>query len=256
MSLVAVENLTKDEIDAKLQADLAKAVSPADRMAIYSAYTATLTNLMSANNAQTAHYRAMKEKILVDAHVHHMDNIDLHQSILGLIDSRLKTYKPATASQALTGFNEGWLDNPYGNWGYDAGSGKHYILLFCQVESGSMWMPNAAKLFNMNVVLKDQNTAYISTAGATLIDVDADGSKFNTSGSSGYLKLYFNNRADRDKLVRPLFDTDELVGEVVWFVAQAKFPTSGVGHHWSATASEAVTPSWLIDEIGRETSDP
>jgi hypothetical protein len=254
MSLVAVENLTKDEIDAKLQADLAKAVSPADQMTIYSAYSATLTNLMSANNSQTAQYRAMKEKILADAHVHHMDNIDLHQSILGLIDSRLVTYKPTTASQALTGFAEGWLDNPYGNWGYDAGSGKHYIRLFCQAEGGTMWMPNASKLFNMNVVLKDQNSAYISTAGATLVDVDADGSMF-TTGSGRFLKLYFTSRAERDKLVRPLFDTDELVGEVVWFVAQAKFPTSGVGMHWSATATEAQTPSWLIDEIGRET-DP
>ena len=255
MSLVKVENLSATEIRAKLTADLTKCSSAADKMTVYSAYSHTLNELEKANCAQNAHYRTMKAEIMTDAHGHHMENLDLHQNILGLIDSRLKTYKPGTASQALTGYAEGALDNPYGNWGYDSTSGKHYIRLYCQGEGGTMWMPNASKLINMSVVVKDATTAYIGTPGAVVIETDSSTGGNITTGSNRYIKIYFSNRADRDKLILPLFSTDELIGETVYFVADAKFPTSGVGKAWETKGREPTTPSWLVDAIGRET-DP
>lgn len=251
MSLVKIENLSQADIKAKLEADLTKASSAADTMTIYSAYINTLNELEKSNNAQNAHYRSMKLEIFNNSHQHHMENLDLHQNILGLIDSRLRTYKPAHASQALTGYDTGLLDNPYGNWGYDSGVGKHYIRLFCQEEGGGMYMPNAAKLINMSVVLKDANSAYIGTPGAVVIETEAaDGGSF-TTGSNRYIKIYFTNRADRDKLILPLFSTDELVGEIVYFVADGQYPSAGIGYAWSAAASEPPTPAWLADAIGR-----
>ena len=255
MSLVKVENLTATEIKNKLTGDLTKASSPADTMTIYSAYSHTLNELIKSNNAQNAHYRKMIIEIMSDSHGHHMDNLHLHQNILGLIDSRLKTYKPSNASQALTGYDTQALDNPYGMWGYDSTSGKHYIRLYCD-ENGSMWMPNASKLINMSVVVKDATTAYIGTPGAVVIETDSTTGGNITTGSNRYIKIYFTNRADRDKLILPLFSTDELIGETVYFMADAKFPTSGVGMVWSTVASTpSPTPAWLVDEIGRE-SDP
>ena len=112
MSLVKVENLSASEIRAKLVSDLTKASSPADTMTIYSAYVHTLNELEKANNSQNAHYRTMRAEIMTDAHGHHMENLDLHQNILGLIDSRLKVYKPANASQALNGYDTQALNNP------------------------------------------------------------------------------------------------------------------------------------------------
>ena len=255
MSLVKVENLTATEIRNKLQADLTKCSSAADKMTVYSAYSHTLNELEKANNAQNAEYRTMKAEIMTDAHGHHMDNLDLHQNILGLIDSRLKTYKPSNASQALNGYDTQALDNAYGMWGYDSLSGKHYIRLYCD-ENGSMWMPNASKLINMSIVVKDATTAYIGTPGAVVIETDSSTGGNITTGSNRYIKIYFANRADRDKLILPLFSTDELIGETVYFIADAKFPQSGVGYAWSTAASEPTpTPTWLADAIGRET-DP
>ena len=254
MSLVKVENLTASEIRAKLVADLTKASSAADTMTIYSAYMNTLNELEKANNSQNAQYRTVKNEIMTDAHGHHMENLDLHQNILGLIDSRLRIYKPVTAAQALNGYDTQALNNPYGNWGYDSTSGKHYINLFCKEANGSMYMPNATKIFNMSVVVKDATSTYIATPGAVVIETAESGNI--TTGSMPYIKLYFSNRADRDKLILPLFSTDELIGEVVYFVADAKFPTSGLGAHWSSKAMEPThTPSWLADAIGRE-ADP
>lgn len=251
MSLVKIENLSQADIRAKLEADLTKASSAADTMTIYSAYINTLNDLEKSNNAQNSQYRSMKLEILSSAHQHHMDNLDLHQNILGLIDSRLKTYKPVTASQALTGYAEGWLDNPYGNWGYDSSVGKHYLRLFCQEEGGTMYMPNAAKLINMSVVLKDAQAAYIGTPGAVAIETEAaDGGRVTTGTHN--IKIYFSNRADRDKLILPLFSTEELVGETVYFVADGKFPSAGIAHAWASSASEPPTPTWLADAIGRE----
>ena len=253
MSLVKVENLTASEIRAKLVADLTKASSAADTMTIYSAYVNTLNELEKANNAQNAQYRTVKNEIMTDAHGHHMENLDLHQNILGLIDSRLKVYKPTNAAQALNGYDVQALNNPYGMWGYDSTSGKHFIRLYCD-ENGSMWMPNASKIFNMSVVVKDATSTYISTPGAVVIETAESGGI--TTGSNRYIKLYFSNRADRDKLILPLFSTDELIGEVVYFVADSKFPTSGIGAHWASAGMEPThTPTWLADAIGRE-SDP
>lgn len=254
MSLVKIENLSQVDIRAKLEADLTKASSAADTMTIYSAYINTLNDLEKSNNVQNGHYRSMKMEILNNAHQHHMDNLDLHQNILGLIDSRLKTYKPAHASQALTGYAEGWLDNPYENWGYDSSVGKHYLRLFCQEEGGGMYMPNASKLINLSVVLKDAQTAYIGTPGAVIIETEASDGGNITTGSNRYIKIYFTNRADRDKLILPLFSTDELVGETVYFVADGKFPSAGIGYAWAGAASEPnPTPTWLADAIGRST---
>lgn len=251
MSLVKVENLTASEIRAKLVADLTKASSSADTMTIYSAYVNTLNELEKANNLQNAQYRTVKNEIMTDAHGHHMENLDLHQNILGLIDSRLRIYKPVTAAQALYGYDTQALNNPYGNWGYDSTSGKHYINLFCKEANGSMYMPNATKIFNMSVVVKDATSTYIATPGAVVIETAESGNI--TTGSMPYIKLYFSNRADRDKLILPLFSTDELIGEVVYFVPDAKFPTSGLGAHWSSKAMEPThTPTWLADAIGRE----
>ena len=256
MSLVKVENLNATEIRNKLQADLTKCSSASDKMTVYSAYSHTLNELEKANCAQNAHYRTMRAEIMTDAHGHHMDNLDLHQSILGLIDSRLKTYKPANASQALTGYAEGWLDNPYGMWGYDSTSSKHYIRLYCQDESNSIPFPNASKLINMSVVVKDATTSYIGTPGAVVIETESTTGGNITTGSNRYIRIYFSNRADRDKLILGLFSTDELIGETVYFVADAKFPSSGVGYAWASTASEPTpTPTWLADAIGRQT-DP
>ena len=255
MSLVKVENLTATEIKNKLTEDLTKASTPADTMTIYSAYSHTLNELIKSNNAQNAEYRKMCAEIMTDAHGHHMENLDLHQSILGLIDSRLRIYKPANpTSQILNGYDTQALNNPYGIWGYDSTSGKHYIRLFCKEANGSMYMPNATKIFNMSIVVKDATTAYISTPGAVVIETPETGNI--TTGSQPYIKLYFSNRADRDKLILPLFSTDELIGEVVYFVPDAKYPTSGLGAHWANNAMDgAYTPSWLIDAIGRE-ADP
>ena len=256
MSLVKVENLNATEIRNKLQADLTKCSTPADRMTVYSAYSHTLNELEKANSAQNAHYRTMRAEIMTDAHGHHMDNLDLHQNILGLIDSRLKTYKPANASQALNGYDTQALDNPYGMWGYDSTSGKHYIRLYCQDESNSMPFPNASKLINMSVVVKDATTSYIGTPGAVVIETESTSGGSITTGSNRYIKIFFSSRSARDTLILPLFSTDELIGETVYFVADAKFPSSGVGYAWASTASEPTpTPSWLADAIGRQT-DP
>lgn len=254
MSLVKVENLSATEIKNKLTGDLLKASSPADTMTIYSAYSHTLNELIKSNNEQNAHYRKMCAEIMTDAHGHHMDNLHLHQNILGLIDSRLKTYKPANASQALNGYDTQALNNPYGMWGYDSTSGKHYINLFCQDESNSMPFPNGSKLINMSVVVKDATSTYIGTPGAVVIETESTTGGNITTGSNRYIKIFFSNRADRDKLILPLFSTDELIGETVYFIADAKFPSSGVAYAWSSTASEPTpTATWLADAIGRET---
>jgi hypothetical protein len=211
----------------------------------------TLNELEKANNSQNSQYRTAKNEIMTDAHGHHMENSDLHQNILGLIDSRLKTYNPVNTSQALNGYDTGALNNPYGHWGYDSTSGKHFINLYCSAN-GSMWMPNASKIFNMSIVVKDATTTYIGTPGAVVVET-AESGLITTGPTGGYIKLYFSNRADRDKLILPLFSTDELIGETVYFVADSKFPTSGIGAHWSSKAMEPThTPTWLADAIGRE----
>lgn len=255
MSLVKVENLDKTAIMAKLAVDLTKSSSANDTMTIYSAYSNTLNELIKANNNQNAEYRSCINEIMTSSHDHHLANVDLHQSILGLIDSRLKIYKPSNASQALNGYDTQALDNAYGMWGFDAGLGKHYIRLYCD-ENGAMWMPNASKLINLSVVVKDANQAYISSAGVTVIETDSADPGNITTGSNRYIKIYFSNRADRDKLILPLFSTDELIGETVYFVADGLFPNAGVGMSWHTIATEpSPTPSWLADAIGRQT-DP
>lgn len=254
MPLVNVENLNVEDMRVKLHNDLAKATSAADRMTIYSAYSHSLHEYEKTNALQNSQYRTMRLEIMNDAFDNHMQNLNLHQDILGLIDSTLITYKPANASQALTLFNEGALDNPYGFWGYNGTVGKHYIKLYCHQSDGGMWMSNASRLINMSVIVKDMNSTYIANAGETVIETVNSSDSTITTGSNKYIILYFTSRAERDTFVRPLFETDELVGEKVYFKAEYKFPQSGIGANWSSTGMEApnYTPSWLVNEIGRE----
>lgn len=256
MPLVNVENLSVEDMRVKLENDLSKATSANEQMTIYSTYLNSLHEYEKINALQNSQYRTMRMEVMDSAFDHHMENLDLHQNILGLIDSTLITYKPGHASQALTGFNEGALDNPYGNWGYNSTLGKHYVKLYCHQADGGMWMSNATRLINMSVVVKDMNSTYISNAGETVIETDNSSDSTITTGSNKYIVLYFTSRAERDALVRPLFETDELIGEKVYFKAEYKFPQSGIGmnYHTIATESATTTPTWLVEEIGRETS--
>lgn len=254
MPIVNVENLTVEDMRVKLENDLSKTTNANERMTIYSTYINSLHEYEKNNAAQNSAYRTMRMEVMNSAFDHHMENLDLHQNILGLIDSTLIIYKPANASQALTLFNEGALDNPYYMWGYNSNLGKHYIKLFCHQADGGMFMSNSSRLINMSVVVKDMNETYIGNAGETVIETDNSSNSTITTGSNKYINLYFTNRADRDKLVRPLFETDELVGEKVYFKAEYKFPQSGIGANWSSTGMEApnYTPTWLVEQIGRQ----
>ena len=254
MPLVNVENLSVEDMRVKLHNDLAKATTANERMTIYSAYSHSLHEYERINALQNSHYRTMRTEVMNNAFDNHLQNPDLHENILGLIDSTLITYKPGNASQALTLFNEGALDNPYGFWGYNSNLGKHYIKLFCHQADGGMWMSNASRLINMSVIVKDMNETYISNVGEVVIETDNSSDSTITTGSNKYIVLYFTSKAERDTMVRPLFETDELVGEKVYFKAEYKFPQSGIGANWSSTGMEApnYTPTWLVEEIGRE----